>query len=261
MKKSEGMIGVFDSGLGGITVLAEIAHQLPQEDIIYFGDSVHAPYGNKSRQEVMEHSVKICDYFAENHCKAVVVACNTATSLTIRELRSKYKFPIIGMEPAVKPVSQHHKNILVMATPNTLKELKFLDLVKNLDIDDKMIKLAALELVDIVENRWEFREEAGNQILQYFTRIDLDKIGAIVLGCTHFSFFREIIEEMVNPDICVVDGNLGTARQLKFVLEKEGLIQKSDRPGTIIFQNSDAGKISLSEKLYIHQLSKLEGKK
>ena len=251
MKKSEGPIGVFDSGLGGITVLAELLQLLPNENFIYFGDSINAPYGNKQYKDILKYTINICDFLSNASCKAVVVACNTATSLVIKELRNKYSFPIIGMEPAIKPVYRQKKDIVVMATPNTLQEKKFLDLVCQLEIDDKIIKLPALGLVNIVENQWQNKDKARTLIIDYFLRINMKNVGAIVLGCTHFVFFRDLIEEVVGCDIEIVDGNTGTAKQLKKILSENELLITRLQNSKVLFCNSDDSKISLAKKLLL----------
>jgi len=252
MKISEGPIGIIDSGLGGITVLAEVLQRLPHEKYIYYGDSLHAPYGNKQKDIVVNLTSTICDCLYEMSCKAIVVACNTATSLVIDELRKKYSIPIVGMEPAVKPVSGKNKDIVVMATPNTLKEKKFLDLVAELNIDDKVIKLPALGLVDIVENQWYSREVARLFISNYFSQINMSNVGSIVLGCTHFVFFRRIIEEIVGRGIEIIDGNAGTISHLIRLLEQNDLINTKLQKSEVIFLNSDASKIPLGKKLLLH---------
>ena len=128
MDNSKKAIGVFDSGLGGISVLRDLKKLMPNEDFIYFGDSAYAPYGIKTKDEITKRCVEIIDFFIEKGVKAVVIACNTATSASANYLRKKYKdLPIIGMEPALKVATQGVKNnnIVVMATPLTLKEKKF----------------------------------------------------------------------------------------------------------------------------------------
>jgi len=258
MLENENPIGIFDSGFGGITVLAEIQTLLPKENFIYFGDSKNAPYGNKYHNDVIKYSSSICDYLYSISCKVIVVACNTATSIAVKELRNKYPIPIIGMEPAVKPVAKHYKDIVVMATPNTLNEKKFIDLVSDLNIDNKIKKIPALELVDIVENQWDKHDQVQTLIRGYFSQLNIENVGAVVLGCTHFVFFKRIIEQIVGPDIEVVDGNSGTVNQLYRILVKNNLLCTRLQNGSVGFVNSDESKIQLAEKLLIFQKNKIQ---
>ena len=155
MDNSKKAIGVFDSGLGGISVLRDLKKLMPNEDFIYFGDSAYAPYGIKTKDEITKRCVEIIDFFIEKGVKAVVIACNTSTSASANYLRKKYKdLPIIGMEPALKVATQGVKNnnIVVMATPLTLKEKKFETLMHKFRGNNKVVKMPCPKLVEIVEN-------------------------------------------------------------------------------------------------------------
>ena len=155
MDNSKKAIGVFDSGLGGISVLRDLKELMPNENFIYYGDSAYAPYGVKTKDEITKRCVEIIEFFIEKGVKAVVIACNTATSASANYLRKKYKdLPIIGMEPALKVATQGVKNnnIVVMATPLTLKEKKFEKLMNNFMGNNNVIKMPCPKLVEIVEN-------------------------------------------------------------------------------------------------------------
>ncbi|UGU14182.1 glutamate racemase [Sinomicrobium kalidii] len=209
-------IAFFDSGAGGLTVLHEAIKKMPGEHYIYFGDSHNAPYGTKSREEIRELVFKAVDFLTAKGLKALVLACNTATSAAVAELREKYDFPIIGMEPAVKPAienSREHK-VLVCATDLTLKEEKLNNLVRNLNAGDKVDYLSLQKLVMFAEN-FEFD---GQQVTAYLkeklAQADWSKYDSIVLGCTHFIFFREQIRRFIPARIRILDGNEGTVNNL-----------------------------------------------
>jgi len=254
-------IGVFDSGMGGISVLASLITSMPYEKFIYYGDSLHAPYGIKSVEEVINLSISVCDLLISKGVKAIVVACNTATSAAIKVLREKYNIPIIGMEPAIKPAIEvaRDKKVLVMATPITLKEKKFYELTKRLAIEDKIIKLPAPELVEIVESGNIEGTIPEAQIKEYFSNLNLEEIGSVVLGCTHFVFLSEVIKNFLGPHIYLIDGNMGTAKHLKNILLSKSLLRTtSSKNGNIeIFNSSDDEMImGLSRFLLDYSLGK-----
>lgn len=214
-------VGVFDSGLGGISVLSELVKTMPYMDFEYFGDSANAPYGVKDVEFVMSRAEEICSDFIYRGAAAIVIACNTATSAAAARLREKYSIPIIGMEPAVKPAISYmeeqsiNKKIAVLATPMTLKEKKYKHLIRTLEAESRVIEIPSPELVELVEYHF-FDEAKVRKIISTYvrTRIDSrDDIGAIVLGCTHFVFLKKYFEEYCEG-IRIFDGNAGTARRL-----------------------------------------------
>lgn len=251
-------IGVFDSGLGGISVLKELVKQMPDERYIYFGDSLYAPYGVKEKEDIIKRCIYICDFFIKEGVKAIVVACNTATSAAINVLRDKYKdIPIIGMEPALKVAAYEKKNnnIIVMATILTLKEKKFSNLMKNYEKNNNIIKMPCPELVEIIEaGQLENEKLVYEQLEKYFSTVDINTINSVVLGCTHFSFYRKYIERLLDNDTVIIDGNLGTARNLKRLLEQNNTINTQNNYNNykIRFVNSsnDEKYIRLSKMLF-----------
>ncbi len=250
-------IGVFDSGMGGISVLSELIRLMPNESYIYYGDSDNAPYGTKTVKEITKLSISACDFLISKGVKAIVVACNTATSASIKILRNKYDIPIIGMEPAIKPALEvaKEKKVVVLATPITLKERKFEDLVNRLGANDKVIKVPAPELVRIVESGNINDITVKEQVKSYFEDIDMRQVGSVVLGCTHFIFLREIIEQAMGQEIILIDGNTGTARHLKDTLSKLSLINPESSLDTRVdFFNSknDKKMLRLSKLLFAY---------
>ncbi len=211
-------IGFFDSGVGGLTVLAEAMRQLPNEHFLYFSDGKNAPYGLKTKEEVEKLFLLAMDFIAAQGVKAIVVACNTATGVAIETARARFDFPIIGMEPAVKPalkICPAKKRVLVLATVLTFQLEKFQKLVARVDLENRVDYLPAQKLVMLAEN-FQFDDAAVLPYLhEIFDPIDWKKYGAVVLGCTHFPFFEKQIRSLVPPEIQILDGHAGTVRQLK----------------------------------------------
>lgn len=221
-------IGVYDSGIGGISVLHEALSQLPEEDYVYYADTLHVPYGTKPKEEVKGYIFEAVDFMQQQQVKALVIACNTATVVAVEELRKRYSFPIIGMEPAVKPGLEAScgKRVLVMATSLALKQDKFLRLLKQIDGERQVDLLPAPELVDFAEG-FVFEEETILAYLQEKLQpFDLKEYGTIVLGCTHFLYFKNILKKHVPEHISIVDGNQGTIRNLKRILREKDKINE-----------------------------------
>lgn len=256
-------IGIFDSGMGGISVLADIIKYLPNERYIYYGDSGNAPYGIKTPEEVKKLCINICDFFIDKGVKAIVVACNTATSAAIKELREKYSIPVIGMEPALKPAATMESDgkIVVMATPMTLKEKKFKGLMDKYGKQRDIIKLPCPKLVEIIEEGILEGQEVENSIRECFYGINMDEVSSIVLGCTHYIFLKDYIKKLAGDNIDIIDGNKGTARQLRNVLKQKALL-KNDTEEEILLDiynsKNDEEIIRLSKMLLAFSLEKLE---
>lgn len=213
-------IGFFDSGIGGLTVLYEALKTLPNVDYLYYADTRHIPYGIKEKNMVKRYIHDAADFIIGKGVDALVIACNTATSIAIQDLRKAYDIPIIGMEPAVKPAVEicGDKRVIVLATPLTLKEDKFEDLVSKVDSDHIVDSLPLPELVNFAE-RFQFDEkEITKYLKEKLSKNDLDQYGTIVLGCTHFVYYRKIFRNILPGHIDIIDGNLGTIRHLKNIL-------------------------------------------
>lgn len=220
-------IAFFDSGVGGITVLAESVKLLPQAEYIYYADTRNVPYGPKPKAVVKSYIADAVAYLAAGGIDALVVACNTATSVAVKDLRQSYAFPVIGMEPAVKPaVAQttgNGKRVLVLATALTLQETKFRDLVSEVDHEHVVDSLPMPELVEFAE-QLTFDEAVVVPCLQRkFAGLALASYGTVVLGCTHFAFFRRSLRRVLAPGTDIIDGTEGTLRQLLHKLKEAGL--------------------------------------
>ena len=251
--KASAPIGVFDSGLGGISVLREMYKLMPNEDYYFFGDSKNAPYGTKSVAQVRQLSEDIVQKFIQNDVKAIVIACNTATSAAASYLREKYPdLPIVGLEPAVKPAVLHQENsrVLVMATPLTLKEEKFNNLMGRFKDQAQIIKLPAPEIVEFVE-RGELDTPGLYAYLEEIVAPYKQQVDSVVLGCTHFPFVKQAIQNVIGENVYIVDGGAGAARELKHLLELKDLRNLRPENGTITFENSrdTAAEIKLSREL------------
>ncbi|MHB1394301.1 MAG: glutamate racemase [Clostridia bacterium] len=240
-------IGVFDSGIGGLTVLKEAIKLLPHENYLYYADTKHVPYGTKPKEEVRGYIFDAVDFIASQGVEALVVACNTATSIAINDLRKRYSFPIIGMEPAVKSAVEKvdNRRVLVLATPITVREKKLHDLVEKLDSED-IVDLHALPgLVEFAEKYIFDEGTVIPYLLDEFSRYDLNEYGAVVLGCTHFVFYRKLFEIILPQGVDIIDGNFGTVNRLKNLLENRGL--NFDGKGKIEFYCSGEREIDDSK--------------
>ncbi len=260
MKKNEMPIGVFDSGVGGISVLKELFTLMPNENYIYFGDSLNTPYGSKPDKEIEALTKKATEKLIEMGAKAVVIACNTATSVAANIIREESSVPIIGVEPALKPASLLHKGekIVVMATPVTLKRQKFLELMRLYENFAEIIPLSCPGLAELIEEVTDNANEIEKYIKDLFAPYENEKLGAIVLGCTHYPHITDIIKNVIGYDIDIFDSGTGTAKETKRRLEKNDEINNSKSIGTIKFVSSspDAQKVELMKKIFEKNINK-----
>lgn len=240
MEKNVLPVGVFDSGVGGISVLKELVKVLPNENFVYFGDSENAPYGTKSHEKIFEITEKNIEYLLKKGVKAIVIACNTATSVCIDDLRCKYPdIPIVGIEPALKPAVMCKANprVLVMATPLTLREEKFANLCKSYESLANIVPLPCPELVKLIESGHINDEKTEKYLADTFSHLDSDDIDCVVLGCTHFPFVKDTVKKLLDG-AQIFDGGFGTAKQLKRCMEKAGILNAGTACGNIEIENS-----------------------
>lgn len=234
-------IGFFDSGLGGISVLRGTRRLLPGEDYLYFGDSFHAPYGDRSLEEVRELSCAAAQHLLDRGAKAIVIACNTATSAAAECLRAKYpQVPIIGTEPAVKPAVERHPGgrILVMATARTLREKKFHDLWDLYRDRADIVPVPCVGLMEFVERGVLRGTELEAFLRKLLTPFLTAPVDAVVLGCTHYPFLEGAIRKVLGLGPEILDGSDGVARQLRRRLEELELCNPDTTGGTVTFENS-----------------------
>ena len=209
-------IGFFDSGIGGLCVLHSAAKVIPCGDYIYYADEDNVPYGEKTRGEILAVSDKAVSFLLEKGARIIVIACNTATSAAVSVLRERYSVPFVGMEPAVKPaVSRANgKRVLVTATPFTIREEKLQKLLDAYDKDKIVDVLALPELVGYAERLEFVSGKIEAYLKERFSSFDMSRYGSIVLGCTHFNYFKDSFRAVLPKDISLVDGIRGAVNQL-----------------------------------------------
>lgn len=252
MVQKNAPIAVFDSGHGGISVLRELVQLLPQEDFLYYGDSANAPYGTRPAAEVQELTCAAAEHLFQQGCKALVVACNTATSAAIDVLRHTYpQIPIVGIEPALKPavLEHNHAHVLVMATEMTLREEKFRLLMESYRDRAAIHCLPAPGIVECVERGDTDGPELEaylREILKPYADVAID---AVVLGCTHFPFARKAIERAMGRPTAFYDGGPGTARETRRRLKEAGLLTDRTGQGHVELTNSRPEAVAISRLL------------
>ena len=209
-------IGIFDSGIGGLSVLQEAYHQLSGQEYIFYADTDHVPYGNKEPEEILGYCRNTAAFLIEQGVSAILIACNTATSVAVRQLRQELELPIIGMEPAVKPAVEQteEKRVLVMATPVTLRETKLKNLIERVDEHHRVDLLAMPELVRFAEREEFSGENVTSYLAGQFASFHVEDYGALVLGCTHFNYFKNLYHDYFPETTHLMDGNVGTVRRL-----------------------------------------------
>lgn len=254
MNKKKMPIGFFDSGVGGLSVLREAVKLMPNEHYIYFGDSKNAPYGIKDVEEVKALTYKAVEFLIEKGAKAIVIACNTATSAAVRALRITYpNIPIIGIEPAVKPAVELRRKgpVIIMATPMTLREKKLKLLMDKYKDEAEMVSMPCPELVEFVEAGKVDGEEVENYLRNKFENYLNKDIAAVVLGCTHYPFVRDVLDRILEGKVPIIDGGLGTSKELRRQLSELELLNDIDEEGEIKIYNSldDDKQIEISRML------------
>lgn len=234
-------IGFFDSGLGGISVLCQTRKLLPAENFLYYGDSLHAPYGVRSVEEVRELTMDAAKLLVERGIKALVLACNTATSAAAAALREAYpELVIIGTEPALKPAVEKHPGgrILVMATAMTLKEQKFHDLWQQYDDQAHILPVPCSGLMEFVEQGQLDGDTVEAYLLEKLEPFSKVPVDAVVLGCTHYPFLTPVLRRLLGHAPEFFDSGEGVARQLQRMLAQKGLLSTLPFPGQVEFLNS-----------------------
>lgn len=232
-------IGFFDSGVGGITVLKEALKLLPNERFLYYADTANVPYGTKSKQKVKSCIFEAVDFIVHQGVKALVIACNTATSIAVKDLRKKYDIPILGMEPAVKPALEKNgdKRVLVAATPVTLKEEKYQNLVARLNCDNIVDSIPLPGLVEFAEK---FIFDDGiilDYLKERLSSYNAEQYGTVVLGCTHFPFYKNYFRKLFPEDTDIIDGSLGTVKYLAKVVGENKIGAKKGRGGVVFYSS------------------------
>jgi glutamate racemase len=250
-------IGIFDSGIGGTSIWSAIHHLLPNEKTIYLADSKNAPYGQKTKAEIIALSIKNTELLLEMGCKLIVVACNTATTNAIQELRAKYKVPFIGIEPAIKPAATNSKTqtIGILATQGTLNsELFNKNTEKYQNI--KIIEQVGHGLVQLIENGKINSEEMTKLLHSYLNPMVEANIDYLVLGCSHYPYLIPQIKKILPDHIQIIDSGEAVAKQTKNVLQENIGLSESQNNEPVFFTNSDPKVLSeiLENKYKVTQM-------
>lgn len=237
-------IGVFDSGVGGLSVLKEIHRLLPEEDLIYVADSAYAPYGDKSAEFIQQRSLEITQFLVEQGCKAIVVACNTATSYAVESLRQHFTIPIVGMEPAIKPALTHQESsvIGVIATQGTINSPRFSKLLGRFQTGKTILSQPCPGLVEKVEANLIHADETRSLINEFLGPLMEKGMDTLVLGCTHYPFLIPVIEKVVGENkVLIIDPSPAIARELRRRLEEIGQLHLATdaSQGRLLFWSSD----------------------
>lgn len=253
-------IGVFDSGVGGLSILDEALQQLPHHNYIYFADSANAPYGDKPPQWIAERSLQICRYLMEQDCSAIVVACNTATAEAIATIRSTLDIPIIGVEPGIKPAAMQSQNgiVGVLATEATLNSDKFNALLATLPEHCQFIKQAGAGLVPLIEAGLIETPEMQALLRSHLKPIQDHGADTLVLGCTHYPFLKKMIRAVVGDSMTLIDTSDAVVRQLLRQMHQQGLIVSSKHsPKLSLLSTANADTLeAMAERLLHRDLSK-----
>lgn len=238
-------IGVFDSGIGGLSITSEIIAALPNEDIIYLSDNLYAPYGEQTPSFLNKRIIEIADFFLENNVKAIVVACNTATVNAIKTLRKHVKIPVIGVEPAIKPaaMSSINKKVGILVTRATATNQHFLSLIEKYKNGAQVFVQPCPHLVNHIENGDLNAEELRQLLTEYLTPLIQEKVDTLVLGCTHYPFVSDLIEDITKGQINIMDTAKPVTEQLIRKLQEHVLLNASIEKGELsIFSSQPKSK-------------------
>jgi glutamate racemase len=252
-------IGIFDSGIGGTSIWAAIHHLLPNENTIYLADSKNAPYGQKSKEEIIALSIKNTELLIQMECKLIVVACNTATTNAIQELRAKYDIPFIGIEPAIKPAATHSKTqtIGILATQGTLNSFLFHSNVKKYQ-NITIIEQVGHGLVQLIENG-DINSPEITKLLTSYLKPMIDKnIDYLVLGCSHYPYLIPQIKKILPEHIQIIDSGEAVAKQTLNILTKKVGLSSEKKSNTLFYTNANPtvlseileNKYSVEEKVF-----------
>lgn len=254
-------IAFYDSGMGGLSVLNHAMHILPNEEYLYFADVDNVPYGTKTKDEIISFADDAVSFMAEKGVKAILIACNTATSVAIKHLREKYSLPILGMEPAVKPavLNSDGKRVLVTATPVTTREKKLRNLIERIDGEDICDLLPLPRLVNFAENMEFYSDDVLRYLKEELSPFNLNNYSHLVLGCTHFNYFKEAFSRVLPAGIEFIDGMKGVVSHLKNTLENLNLLENNTLSVEYYFSKRHVTDEETLEKLqmYHNRLDKM----
>ena len=237
--KNQAPIVVFDSGFGGISVLKRLVSIMPNEDFLYYGDSANAPYGPRTQEEVCKLTLSAIGFLADRNPKAVVIACNTATAASLDALEAKFPhIPIIGIRPAVQQAASASHRVLVLATQGTIQSTPFQNQLKHLVTDAEIICTPAPGIVTYVEGTMKDREGILNYLRNLFLPLKDKHVDSVVLGCTHFPFAADVIQEALGYPVSFFDASWDVAKTTCQILEQSGNRNPQTEPGCVTFMSS-----------------------
>lgn len=242
MAERSAPVGVMDSGVGGLSVLAEIQRRLPNESLLYVADSGHVPYGEKSPDYIRQRLRHIAEFFQQQGAKAMVLACNTATVAAVADLREQYpQWPLVGMEPAVKPAAAATRSgvVGVLATTGTLQSAKFAALLDRFASDVRVITQPCPGLVERIEAGDLISAELRRLLAGYVQPLLQAGCDTLILGCTHYPFLRPLLAELVPADVAIIDTGAAVARQLQRLLGERDLLAEGPAQQTAFWTSSD----------------------
>ena len=247
-------IGFFDSGVGGTSIWKEVISLLPNENTIYLADSYNAPYGEKSAQEILDLSIKNTKKLLEQHCKLIVVACNTATTNAIDYLRKNFEVPFIGIEPAIKPaaLASKSKSIGILATKGTLSSALFARTSSLYASELNVIEVIGKGLVERIENGLINTPETRKLLQSYLNPMIAEKIDYLVLGCSHYPYLIPVLKDMLPEEVQIIDSGRAVAIQTRKILELNSMLNDSLELGKHrLFSNAEIGTLAaLTEEVY-----------
>jgi len=233
MSSKQQPIGFFDSGVGGTSVWKEVVELLPHEDTIYLADSAHAPYGRKPKDEIIQLCVKNTEYLLSRNCKLIAVPCNTATTNSISYLRENYNVPFIGIEPAIKPAALNSSTgkIGVLATQGTLSSELFNRTQRVFTKDVNTIEIVGTGIVELIESGEKDSQEMRDLLIDIIEPFMISGIDYLVLGCSHYPYIKEMLQELLPARVKIIDSGAAVARQMLHVLKELNLINEQSQLG------------------------------
>jgi glutamate racemase len=245
MKKKGLPIGIFDSGVGGLTVFKEVISLLPHEDIIYLGDTARVPYGTRSPQTIIRYSQENTRFLLRQGIKILVVACNTSSAVSLPSLKEENEIPVIGViEPGARRASEvtQNKRIGVIGTEGTVKSRAYERAIRMIDQKIAIISRACPLFVPLAEEGWMDNEVARLTAQSYLSPLCGEKIDTLVLGCTHYPLLEVVIREIMGDEVCLVNSGKETAKEIQKVLNEQGLATPGKRAGSYRFYVTDNAK-------------------
>ena len=262
-------IGVFDSGVGGLSILKALQAQMPHEQFVYVADSSHAPYGERDAAFVQQRAAHLLQFLREQHqVKALVVACNTATALAIQNMRTAYpELPMLGVEPAIKPAAamSRTKRVGVMATPATLQSDKFQTLLRGLLSDAEFVLQACEGLADAIEQQWQHADNSRVAMMcQKFVQAmgqfgnQSGQIDTLVLGCTHYPFATNELRALVGQTVQIVETGVPVARHTQSVLEERGLLSDAGEASVVLLATGDSQNLQHAAQMWLQSTKALK---